>query len=115
MNGLGRTSGALVALCVFCGLAGPVAAEVRHKVRHARHRHPVHEVYARESVPAPGTPGGGPVSGPLAAGVLSLGISGASAADGYGYGGYQRRQPVPPGYGSYGNGYYGPSYSYTGY
>ena len=106
--------GAVLALATLCVGAGDAAAKVRHRARHA-HRQPAYEVDARDNAPAPGTPGGGPVSGPLAAGLLSLGISGASAADGYGYGGYQRRQPVPPGYGFYGNGYHGPSYSYTGY
>ena len=105
--------GAVLALGALCVGAGDAGAKVRHKGRHA-HRQPVYG-YAREVAPAPGTPGGGPVSGPLAAGLLSLGISGASAADGYGYGGYQRQAPVPPGYGFYGNGYHGPSYSYTGY
>ncbi len=105
---------AMVALGVW---ANGASAEGRHRIRHAHHHHASH-TYAyeeRDFVSPPGTPGGGPVSGPLAAGVLSLGISGASAADGYGYGGYQRRQGYPQGYGFYGNGYYGPSYSYTGY
>ncbi len=59
--------------------------------------------------------GGAFISGPLPAGLLGFGIAGASAADGYGYGGYQRRQDYPAGYGYYGSGYHGPSYSYTGY
>ena len=84
------------------------ASRVRHR-HHARHGHLRHDVEGTLD-----RAGDGPIiSGPLPAGLLGIGIAGAT--DGYGYGGYQRRAPIPPGYGYYGPGYHGPSYSYTGY
>ena len=86
------------------GVSGP------HHHRHARHGR-IHHYAEGERLERVG--GSAIISGPLPAGLLGIGIAGAS--DGYGYGGYQRRAPIPPGYGYFGPGYHGPSYSYTGY
>ena len=114
MSVVGR---AMVSLAAFVmGVsAGPAFADGGSKARH--HRHPRHG-HARpvldgeRSERVDGRP---IVSGPLPAGLIGFGIAAASAADGYGYGGYQRSAPYPQGYGFYGSGYNGPSYSYTGY
>ncbi len=109
-------SACVILVCVVAGATVPSAsadeAAGAHHRRHARHRH-VRHVIADERVDR--VDGGTIISGPLAAGLIGFGISGATAADGYGYGGYQRRQDYPAGYGYYGSGYHGPSYSYTGY
>ncbi len=107
--------GSLAAGTVVTATGAPAVADVAHKVRHHRHASRGHVRHYAGRVgfePAANRP---IVSGPLAAGLLSLGITGATAADGYGYGGYHRRQDTPAGYGYYGHGYLGPSYSYTGY
>ena len=107
--------GSLTAGAVGTTTVSPAFADATHKVYHHRHASRGHaRHYVERDVGEPAV--GGPIiSGPLAAGLLNLGISGATAADGYGYGGYQRRQDYPAGYGYYGRGYLGPSYSYTGY
>ena len=119
MTRLKTIAGATLACAAGLTLVAPASAEGAHHRRHARHGHVRHYAERGTFDPAPGAydpASGGPIiSGPTAAALISLGIAPATAADGYGYGGYQRQAPYPQGYGYYGQGYLGPSYSYTGY
>ena len=116
MKVVGREMVLIVACVIPASLmvvptASARVAEGASRMHHRHHARYGHHHVERERLERVGD--GATISGPLPAGLLGIGIAGAT--DGYGYGGYQRRAPIPPGYGYEGPGYHGPSYSYTGY